>query len=51
LPARVATRVAEGAAFPRDVRGSKTEMHVADGVHAGGIGLLIRTTRNPRLWD
>src|SRR5262245_41354587 len=31
-PARVAEDDAEGAALPRDVRGSKTEMHVAGGV-------------------
>ena len=31
-PARVADDDAEGEAFPRDVRGSKTEMHVAGGV-------------------
>src|SRR5262245_9137178 len=43
-PARVAEDDAEGAAFPRDVRGSKTEMHVAGGVQAAAQSVTFDPT-------
>src|SRR5262245_11014124 len=41
-PTRVAEDRAEGEAFPRDVRGSKTEMHVAGGVTRRGPDVTLR---------